>query len=121
MGANVWFDRGAVITAVQKQLPKTRWEHTLRVVETAVALAQQVGADMQKADLAALLHDYCKFWPAEKLSKWIHHYQLPTDLLAFDKELWHAPVGAEAVREELGIDDQEVLDAIRFHTTGRPR
>jgi len=45
---------------------------------------------------------------------------LPRELLQYSPVLWHAPVGAEAVREELGIDDEEVLDAIRFHTTGRP-
>jgi predicted HD superfamily hydrolase involved in NAD metabolism len=44
---------------------------------------------------------------------------IPKDLLEHDKELWHAHVGAEVVRSELGIEDEEVLDAIRYHTSGR--
>ncbi len=113
-------DREALVKAVQNQLPKTRWEHTLRVMETADTLARRFGVDPVKADLASLLHDYCKFWSEEKLRKWIQEYKLPSDLLNYDKELWHAPVGAEAVQEEWGIGDEEVLNAIRYHTTGRP-
>src|SRR5690606_5530521 len=100
--------------------PSSRWEHTLRVKETAVELAERTGADPEKAEIAAILHDYCKYWPEEKQREWILRHRLPQDLLQFHKELWHAPVGAEAVREELGVDDEEVLNAIRSHTTGRP-
>jgi predicted HD superfamily hydrolase involved in NAD metabolism len=106
--------------ATRRQMPSSRWEHTLRVVETAVELAERTGADPEKAEIAAILHDYCKFWPEEKQREWILRHRLPQDLLQYNKELWHAPVGAEAVREELGIDDEEVLNAIRSHTTGRP-
>ncbi|EGK12560.1 bis(5'-nucleosyl)-tetraphosphatase (symmetrical) YqeK [Kroppenstedtia eburnea] len=106
--------------AVRKQLPKTRWEHTLRVMETAVELADRFGADREQARLAALLHDYCKFWPRERMEGIIRERGLPRDLLEHHVELWHAPVGAEVVREELGIEDEAVLDAIRYHTTGRP-
>ncbi|GGA36878.1 hypothetical protein GCM10007416_07300 [Kroppenstedtia guangzhouensis] len=106
--------------AVRKQLPKTRWEHTLRVVETAVELADRVGVDRKQARLAALLHDYCKFWPRERMERIIRERGLPQDLLKHHVELWHAPVGAEVVREELEVEDEGVLDAIRYHTTGRP-
>ena len=112
--------REKLMEATRRQMPSSRWEHTLRVVETAVELAERTGADPEKAEIAAILHDYCKFWPEEKQREWILRHRLPQDLLQYNKELWHAPVGAEAVREELGIDDEEVLNAIRSHTTGRP-
>lgn len=42
------------------------------------------------------------------------------DLLLYSSELWHAPVGAYLVKKEIGITDEEILNAIRSHTTGRP-
>ncbi|GAA5344481.1 bis(5'-nucleosyl)-tetraphosphatase (symmetrical) YqeK [Planifilum fimeticola] len=113
-------NREKLMEATKRQMPASRWEHTLRVVEAATELAGRTGADPEKAEIAAILHDYCKFWPEEKQREWILRHRLPQDLLQYNKELWHAPVGAEAVREELGIDDEEVLNAIRSHTTGRP-
>ncbi|PRX41196.1 putative HD superfamily hydrolase involved in NAD metabolism [Planifilum fimeticola] len=113
-------NREKLMEAAKRQMPSSRWEHTLRVMETAAELARRTGADPEKADIAAILHDYCKFWPEDKQREWILRHRLPQDLLQYNKELWHAPVGAEAVREELGIDDEEVLNAIRSHTTGRP-
>lgn len=112
--------REKLMEATRRQMPSSRWEHTLRVKETAVELAERTGADPEKAEIAAILHDYCTYWPEEKQREWILRHRLPQDLLQFHKELWHAPVGAEAVREELGVDDEEVLNAIRSHTTGRP-
>jgi predicted HD superfamily hydrolase involved in NAD metabolism len=49
----------------------------------------------------------------------IRERNLPQELLRHDKELWHAHVGAWAVQDEHGITDEEVLDAIRYHTSGR--
>ena len=43
----------------------------------------------------------------------------PKIYLNFNSELWHAPVGAYLVEKEAGITDREILDAIRYHTTGR--
>ncbi len=104
---------------VKRQLPEKRWIHTLGVVETAVKLAGQYGADAEKADLAALLHDIAKYWPVKKMEAVIRGHRLPEELLDYDKELWHAPVGAFVAQTELGVADQAVLDAIRYHTSGR--
>lgn len=114
------WNREKLMEATRRQMPASRWEHTLRVMETAVELARRTGANPEKAEIAAILHDYAKFWPEEKLQEGILRYRLPRELLQYSPVLWHAPVGAEAVREGLGIDDEEVLEAIRSHTTGRP-
>lgn len=112
-------NRDILIQAVQKQMPAKRWEHTLGVMETAASLANLYGADAKKADLAAILHDYVKYWPVEKMREIIVEQGFPEQLLYYGKELWHAPVGAFIVSREFGIDDEEVLDAIRYHTSGR--
>jgi predicted HD superfamily hydrolase involved in NAD metabolism len=107
--------------ATKKVLTPARWEHTLRVVDTAVKLAHHEGVDPQKAEIAATLHDYCKFWSADELIVWIKRHHLPPDLLDYNSHLWHAPVGAEVARLHFGIRDEEILDAIRYHTSARPQ
>ncbi|SFJ10260.1 bis(5'-nucleosyl)-tetraphosphatase (symmetrical) YqeK [Thermoflavimicrobium dichotomicum] len=109
-----------IIQATKEQMPLSRWEHTLRVRDTAMALAEGESVDLQKVELAAILHDYCKFWPAEKLMAQIKENNLPEELLLYNKELWHGPVGAEIARKEWAIEDEDILNAIRYHTTGRP-
>lgn len=113
-------DLDILLQATKKQLKPERWDHTLRVVDTAVELAKQYGADPHKAMIASILHDYCKFWSKEQLTEWILRYQLPSDLLDYHKEIWHAPVGAEVARIEFGIEDEDILQSIRSHTVGRP-
>jgi predicted HD superfamily hydrolase involved in NAD metabolism len=107
--------------ATKKVLTPTRWEHTLRVIDTAVKLAHHEGIDPQKAEVAATLHDYCKFWSADELIIWIKRYHLPPDLLDYNSDLWHAPVGAEVARIHFGIHDEDILHAIRYHTSARPQ
>ncbi|CAM4000287.1 bis(5'-nucleosyl)-tetraphosphatase (symmetrical) YqeK [Cohnella lubricantis] len=114
-------NREALKEATRSQMPERRWQHVLGVIETAVELADRFGGDRDKAWLAALLHDYTKAWPIEKMERIIREQGLPAELLEHDKELWHAHVGAWVVRQEHGIDDEEVLDAIRYHTSGRER
>lgn len=105
--------------ATCKQMPEKRWKHTLGVVQSAIALAERFGGDVQQAELAALLHDYSKAWETSRMALIIRQEGLPEELLHYEKELWHAHVGAWAVQTEHGIDDEEVLDAIRYHTSGR--
>jgi predicted HD superfamily hydrolase involved in NAD metabolism len=109
-----------IIQATKEQMPQSRWEHTLRVRDTALKLAEKLQLSLSKVEIAALLHDYAKFWPDEQLISWIKKYQLPSDLLQYNKELWHGPVGAEVARRKWKILDEEILNAICYHTTGRP-
>ncbi|MDE3839685.1 phosphohydrolase [Bacillus methanolicus] len=106
---------------VKEQLTEHRYRHTLGVVETALALAEQYGADKNKAELAAAFHDYAKFRPIDEMREIIINQGMPQDLLDYNTELWHAPVGAFLVEKEAGVTDVEILDAIRYHTSGRPK
>lgn len=108
------------IETVKRQLTKDRFEHTLRVAETGLHLAQLYGVSKEKTELAAIFHDYAKYRPAEELERWIKTTKtLPKDLLNYHRELWHGPAGALLVERECGITDKDVLSAIHYHTTGR--
>lgn len=104
---------------VEKELTEKRYKHTVGVMETAITLAKTYGVDEKKAELAAIFHDYAKFRPKEEMKKIIIEENMPAELLVYNSELWHAPVGAFLVEKEVGITDKEVLDAIKYHTSGR--
>ncbi|MDB5056196.1 MAG: YqeK [Bacilli bacterium] len=112
-------NREQMMEMVQQQMPAKRWTHTLGVMSSAVQLAKQYGADVEKAELAALLHDYCKYWPIDRQSQVLIEHGVEGDLLQNDKQLWHGPAAACVISKEFAIEDDEVLDAIRFHTSGR--
>ncbi|WP_281888342.1 bis(5'-nucleosyl)-tetraphosphatase (symmetrical) YqeK [Paenibacillus sp. YYML68] len=114
-------NREQLIASVKEQMPEKRWLHTLGVMETSIQLAERFGSDPVKAELAAILHDVCKYWRVDEQARIIRENSLPQDLLDYDKELWHAHAGAWVARTEYGVDDEEVLDAIRYHTSGRER
>lgn len=114
-------ERARALEIVKKQLTDHRYEHTLGVVETAVKLARKYGADEKQAELAAIFHDYAKFRPKEEMQQIIIREKMPEELLSYNSELWHAPVGAYLVEKEVGISDKDVLEAIRYHTSGRPQ
>ncbi|KWX80536.1 bis(5'-nucleosyl)-tetraphosphatase (symmetrical) YqeK [Paenibacillus jilunlii] len=111
--------REALIEAVSAQMPDKRWKHTLGVMETSVKLAERYGGDPVRAETAAILHDVAKYWPVERMKEIIETNGLSAELLNYDKQLWHAEVGAFVAGDEYGITDPEVLDAIRYHTSGR--
>lgn len=104
---------------VQQVLTADRYGHTIRVLETALALAEQYQADEVKTAYAALLHDYAKCFTIDELREYILTYELPQSLLEYHFELWHGPVGAKIAENEFGIKDEDVLHAIYYHTTGR--
>ncbi|WP_066257734.1 bis(5'-nucleosyl)-tetraphosphatase (symmetrical) YqeK [Neobacillus drentensis] len=113
-------EREEALKLVKIQLTDHRYQHTLGVMETAIALAKQYGGDEQKAELAAIFHDYAKFRPKAEMKEIIIEQGFPQNLLEYNSELWHAPVGAYLAEKEAGIIHPEVLEAIRFHTSGRP-
>ncbi len=111
--------RDELIQSVSGQMPEKRWRHTEGVMQSAVLLAKRYGADPIKADLAAILHDVAKYWSTERQEQLLREKALNDELLLYDKPLWHAEIGAYVAQTEYGIDDEEVLNAIRYHTSGR--
>lgn len=116
---NLLDDREKLLAQIRSQMNQKRYDHTLGVAASARELANRYGADPDKAELAGLLHDYCKCWPVEKLREILVRNDLPQELLEADKELWHAFAGAIVIQQELGVTDPDLLQAVRYHTTGR--
>jgi predicted HD superfamily hydrolase involved in NAD metabolism len=112
-------ERVKALEIVKTQLTEHRYVHTIGVMETSIKLAEQYGADKKKAELAAIFHDYAKFRPKDEMKQIIIEQNMPSLLLEYNSELWHAPVGAYLAEKEAGIQDAEVLDSIRYHTSGR--
>lgn len=105
------------INIVQPALTEGRFHHTLRVAETAVKMAELYNVSKDKVELAAIFHDYAKYRPLEEMKQFIVKSHLPDDLLDYHHEVWHGPVASVLV-EEFGIKDEEIKNAIRYHTTG---
>lgn len=112
-------DRERMIERVRAEMPERRWIHTEGVMATAIVLAERYGEDPKRAELAAILHDVAKYWPTERQGSVIRDHNLSSDVLGYDKELWHQFVGAWVAEQEYGVTDGGVVDAIRYHTSGR--
>lgn len=107
------------ISLVKPYLKTERFEHTLRVAETAVKLAELYNEPVDKVELAAIFHDYAKYFSLEYMEQIIKEGQLPQDLLDHHHELWHGPVASIIVEREFGISDTGIHSAIHYHTTGK--
>ncbi|WP_412523554.1 bis(5'-nucleosyl)-tetraphosphatase (symmetrical) YqeK [Enterococcus sp. S23] len=117
-GAYTSLKREELMQKVQMRMSERRFLHVLGVEETAVALAAKYGASEEKASIAALTHDYAKERPDEEFELIIQRDGYDPELLAYGNAIWHGLVGASMVERELGIEDEEILQAIRLHTTG---
>ena len=105
----------------RSRLSKERYGHTLRVADTAEDLARAHHLDEDRARLAALLHDAARETGPEEFLRLADGLDLPVgEPERQSPKLLHGPVAAELARRELGIEDGEVLEAVRAHTTGRP-
>lgn len=111
--------------ALRKQMEKVqdekRYEHTLGVAFTAASLAMRYKADVKQAQIAGLLHDCAKCMTNEERLTLCRKNKL--EVTAVEKAnpfLLHAKVGAFLAKDKYGIQDADILSAVRYHTTGRP-
>ncbi len=106
---------------LKEKLKPSRYEHTLGVCYTSIALAMRWGADLEKAELAGLLHDCAKRYDNDAIVRQCEKRGIPLtqeELLA--PQVIHAPLGAYLAENKYGIKDPEILSAIACHTTGKP-
>lgn len=102
----------------------SKWEerfiHSLGVCKVANELNEKLdlGIDKNKLYIASILHDYAKFDGYDICEKMIKEYNLDENLINLDHKLLHSFFGPYIINYELGIDDIEILKAIRYHTTG---
>lgn len=106
---------------IKDTLKSSRYEHTIGVMYTAAALAMCHGEDINKAMTAGLLHDCAKGLSGEELIVFCQQNKIPvSDAEHNNPELLHAKAGAHLAQLKYGVTDEYVLDAITYHTTGRP-
>lgn len=100
-------------------LSEKRFRHSTAVMETSRYLAKKYGADVNKAQIAGLLHDCAKDFTDAELLKFAEKYKISVDeILKHSIFLLHGPVGAELIEEIFGVHDAEIKRAIAIHTTG---
>ena len=105
---------------VKSKMSLKRFTHTLGVVEISEKLAKIYNANIQKCKVAALLHDICKEMDMEYIKN-ICKNNFINELSEEDlenNEILHGFAGAYYVKNELGINDKEILNAIKYHTVG---
>ncbi|MGM0123866.1 HAD superfamily hydrolase [Enterococcus sp. AZ194] len=112
------YAREVLMQKVQMRMSERRFKHVLGVEETAITLAKKYGVSLEKASIAALTHDYAKERPNDEFILVINRDGYDKELLNYGNAIWHGLVGADFVSRELGIMDEEILQAIRLHTTG---
>ena len=106
---------------LQSALSLERYIHTMGVVKTALKMADYYGSDIKKVHAASLLHDCVKDYPDDMKKRFCKEFHVSIDEVMLECiDLTHAFLGAEVAKREYGVNDEEILDAIRFHTTGRP-
>ncbi len=104
-----------------KYIDQNRWYHTQGVRYMSVALAMAHGVNLMQAECAGLLHDCAKCISDQKKIKICDKNGIPiTDVERENPFLLHAKVGAYIAKEKYGVTDPAILDAITYHTTGRP-
>ncbi|WP_172369327.1 bis(5'-nucleosyl)-tetraphosphatase (symmetrical) YqeK [Sporosarcina jiandibaonis] len=104
---------------LSKRLSTGRYNHVLRVTETAMRLATLHDVSVKKAEQAALFHDIAKCMDPTSLRILMIENKVDERLFLFHHELWHASVGALIAESEFNVKDTEILNAIKYHTTGR--
>ncbi len=108
-------------TKVKHRQTAKRFEHTLGVAFTAACIAFISDVPPLKAELAGLLHDCAKCYSDKELISMCHKAKVElTDYELASPAVIHAKYGSFMAEHEFGITDPDILNAIRFHTTGRP-
>ena len=106
---------------LRKKLKGSRYVHTLGVEYTSVCLAMKYGENLETAELSGLLHDCAKELPEKKLIQICRDHGERISKMEYQNPfLLHGKAGACLARDKFGIDDANILNAIRYHTTGRP-
>ena len=111
---------GQMEQQVKSLLTSKRFLHVQGTVKAAKELAKRYSQNIEKAEIAALLHDVTKDIAEDGQRKLIEKYALCLDEWEKkEKKLHHAVTGTTVAKHEFGVDDEEILQAIRYHTTGR--
>lgn len=101
---------------LKNTLSYERYIHSLGTMEMAMKLAKEFNCDLEKAQIAGLLHDCAKCLSNDELKTYESSFD-ECEKLSY--KTWHAPVGVIVAKRDFGVTDKEILSSIRWHTIGR--
>lgn len=104
---------------LKSNLSEKRYIHSIGTAECAKDLAERFGQNPDKAYMAGLLHDCAKCFPNEKLMEIIENNLHVEKVELMNYKTLHAPVSAFIAKNDFGVEDDEILSAIRWHTLGK--
>ncbi len=106
---------------VKEHVKKSRYEHSVRVAETCVRLCRKFDFDVKKGWFMGIAHDMCKDFPRNELQKLAERDGMPIyDMEREKPSLFHGRAAAVYLKEEYGVTEQDVLEAIAVHVSGAP-
>ena len=105
---------------IKSMMSENRYNHCVNVSKEAVKLAKRYGGDEEKAAVAGILHDITKEMPKEEqLQIMLDSGIILDDIQKKAPKLWHGISGSVYIKKHFGIEDEDILNAICYHTTGR--
>lgn len=115
-------NRNMYLSLIKGRMSEYRYLHSVNVSKAAVKLARRYNADEEKAEIAGILHDCCKEIPKEEMLQIIYDGGIiPDNVLLNSDKLWHSLAGSCYARSVLNIEDEDIINSIRYHTTGRAK
>lgn len=114
------YDTEKIKELLRERLDDYRYNHSLGVAEMAKILAEKHGEDMERAYITGLVHDITKNTNKDEQLQIIENGGIILSLEEKNNpKLWHAISGSIYVRDELRFADEEIVSAVRYHTTGK--
>lgn len=105
---------------LKSNLKEKRYIHTLGVASAAKKLAKLNRVSEEKAEIAGLAHDVAKNLSKEQMQKIIYENNIIlSDVEKNNSDLWHSIIAPIEAKDKLKIDDEEILNSLRWHTTGK--
>lgn len=114
------WSKNQILDYLKENLKESRYIHTLGVAECSVKLAALNNVDEKRAEIAALIHDSAKYMDIDKQIDIIKSHGIEIDeVMQESPQLLHGVTASILGKELMGIDDDEILSAVRYHTTGK--
>ncbi len=113
-------DLNEILVKLENMLPKQRMVHSEGVADSAVKLSAIYGYNKEKAYLAGILHDCAKYLNEEQVQYYVNKYNIKLDEYEQNNiALSHSIIGSVIAEKEFGVQDKEIINSIRYHTTGK--
>ncbi|MPN15898.1 hypothetical protein SDC9_163234 [bioreactor metagenome] len=110
----------SISNQLKNMLPERRFEHSQNVAKCAVKLSEIYRCDKEKSYIAGIIHDCAKYLESKEVDYYVKKYSIELDELEKNNlALSHSVIGSYIVRNEFNIDDEEIINSVKYHTTGK--